>query len=443
MVVCNNACVDPQTNESNCGADSNCIGGTVCGEGQICDGGMCVLNCQPGLTECGGLCVDTDTDEDYCGLCTNSCASDEMCIAGSCEICLSDNYAPVPKTGQTTSYYSGDDGDLQMGFPKERFTDNGDGTVTDNYTGLMWTKNAQQISGTKTWSAALSSCNGLDYAGYDDWRLPNVRELLSLLDYGATHPAVPSDNPFNNIQVAWYWSSTTDEYNRIRAWSINIDCGHVSDYGKDVFNYVWPVRDGQVLLAQTPVPRTGQTKCYDSSGSEINCIGSGQDGEYQRGLASPNPRFIDNDDGTITDNLTKLIWLKNANCIETDYPSFDNDNTAGDGGVTWQHAFNFITGINNGTYSSCNAGHNDWRLPNIRELHSLIDYGEYNPSLSLGHLFDNVETAPYDAYWSSTTNECSIFVPEVKWFVRMYCGHIHDFPETMGTFYVWPVRGGQ
>lgn len=78
----------------------------------------------------------------------------------------------LPKTGQTTSYATGDDGDLQLGvaWPSPRFTDNGDGTVTDNLTGLMWAENAN-LDGVKTWADALSYVNALNLAGYDDRRL--------------------------------------------------------------------------------------------------------------------------------------------------------------------------------------------------------------------------------------------------------------------------------
>ena len=88
---------------------------------------------------------------------------------------------------------TGQDGEFQKGmtWPHPRFTEHGNGTVTDNVTALMWTKDAQQIKGTQKWSDALNSCNHFDFAGYTDWRLPNVRELLSLIDYGEHDPALP------------------------------------------------------------------------------------------------------------------------------------------------------------------------------------------------------------------------------------------------------------
>ena len=91
--------------------------------------------------------------------------------------------AELQKTGQTVSYRTGDDGTLQHGvpWPVPRFTDHSDGTVTDNLTGLMWTKNAN-LSGAQTWTNAVDHCNDMDAYGYTDWRLPNVRELQSLCD---------------------------------------------------------------------------------------------------------------------------------------------------------------------------------------------------------------------------------------------------------------------
>jgi len=104
----------------------------------------------------------------------------------------------VPQTGQTTSYRTGDDGDLEQGaeWPNPRFTVSGD-SVTDNLTGLMWTKDAN--FGSKTWGQAKSYCSSLSWGGYDDWRLPNVLELQSLIDYALQNPALPTGHPFTDV----------------------------------------------------------------------------------------------------------------------------------------------------------------------------------------------------------------------------------------------------
>jgi len=192
------------------------------------------------------------------------------------------------------------------------------------------------------------------------------------------------------------------------------------------------------------VEKTGQTTCYDESNAEISCSGTGQDGETQKGVAFPNPRFTDNGDGTVTDNLTGLVWLKNANCIQTNYPGFDADNTAGDGRVLWQHALDFVSGINAGTYSNCGGGFTDWRLPNVKELQSLVHYGYYDPALpntvgtghwTSGDPFTNVQS---DDYWSATSN---IGSPSNGWYVVMYYGYVRQVNKNNYN-YVWPVRGG-
>jgi hypothetical protein len=84
--------------------------------------------------------------------------------------------------------------------------------VTDNLTGLMWTKNAN-IWGTLTWNTAIDSCEGYSLAGYSDWRLPNRRELESLIDASRSSPALPLGHPFTGVQSSHYCSSSTDADN--------------------------------------------------------------------------------------------------------------------------------------------------------------------------------------------------------------------------------------
>ena len=164
------------------------------------------------------------------------------------------NYAPVPKTGQTDPYgLIGTDGALQKGvaWPAPRFTDNNNGTVTDNLTKLIWTKNANAF-GTKTWSEALNSANNLksgdagltDGSQAGDWRLPNRRELFSLVDDSTVTPALPAGHPFTNVQSSFYWSSSTYTYITTDAWGVNFLDGHVDHVFKDSLYYVWCVRAG-------------------------------------------------------------------------------------------------------------------------------------------------------------------------------------------------------
>lgn len=163
---------------------------------------------------------------------------------------------PVPGTGQTTTYADGDEGDLQVGviLPVPRFTDNGYGTVTDNMTGLVWTK-AADCNLSVLWNDALEYCNTLaagscglsDGSSAGDWRLPNIRELLSLIDYGHINPPLPATHPFTNIpQEQWYWSSTTMEGPTYSACSAQSTHGSSHGYPKlTTYYHTWCVRGGQ------------------------------------------------------------------------------------------------------------------------------------------------------------------------------------------------------
>ncbi len=192
--------------------------------------------------------------------------------------------------------------------------------------------------------------------------------------------------------------------------------------------------------------KTGQTLCYDEDGVQRDCIGTGEDGEHQNGVAWPNPRFTDKSDGTVIDNLNGLIWLKDANCIATNYPGFDNDLTEGDGRVTWQHALDFVAEINDGTYPICGAGATDWRLPNINELISLVHKGYSDPAVpntagtgkwSEGDLFADVRSDRY--YWSSSSLS---YYTAYAWSVDFFEGYVYDYNKS-SVGYVWTVRGGQ
>jgi hypothetical protein len=185
------------------------------------------------------------------------------------------------------------------------------------------------------------------------------------------------------------------------------------DFGRSPFNNPCPP-DGPA-----PVAKTGRTTSY----------ATGDDGELKKGVASPNPRFTDNGDGTITDNLTGLIWLKNANCF---------------GELTWQNAIGFANGLSDGECGLSDGSNNfDWRLPNFKELHSLVHYGFSNPSLSNTTGRDKwSEDDPFNNvvsnwYWSSTSASA-----DYAWFVSM-SNATWDYAYKAEVIYVWPVRGGR
>jgi hypothetical protein len=169
--------------------------------------------------------------------------------------CPPDGPAPVEKSGQTTSQADYDDGYYQRGvevpLPKPRFSDNGNGTVTDNLTGLIWLKDANCF-GYRTWNNALTDANGLnsgecgltDGSSAGDWRLPNYNELFTLVNAEYFNPPLPPEHPFINVQIDIYWSATTWAGNPISAWCMLMQDGSVIHSGKSFGQYVWPVRGG-------------------------------------------------------------------------------------------------------------------------------------------------------------------------------------------------------
>lgn len=412
--------------------------------------------------------------------------------------------APVLKTGQTECYDAngavvacggtGQNADQPTGVsgPTPRFVQ-ANGVVTDTWTGLEWLQDANCISsqypqydqnmkvgdGKVTWQQGLTFVKGINqgtYAncasGHTDWRLPNVHELQSLIDFGAGEPAMAGKAYFNNLASDFYWSSTSDENDpgsfasfyitgagsTWRAWSVSMKTGESTADDKGgapvIFTgfrgYVLPVRGQTKGVAA--VAETGQKSCYDVDGNFISCAGTGQDGEMQAGLKIPSPRF-QTADGVVTDALTGLSWLQNADCLRTEYPEYDQQGTVGDGTVTWQQALDFVKGVNNKTYDKCNAGKYTWRLPNIREIQTLVDFSLGAPAIAntggqdkwtAGNPFNNVANV---LYWSSTSDgHAPANTASRAWATGMRSGaYWADAKDGSGSQYgfpmgrVWPV----
>lgn len=346
----------------------------------------------------------------------------------------------LAKTGQTTSYYPGDDGDLQAGvvWPDPRFVDQGDGTLKDMLTGLIWLKDANCF-GAMSWAEALSAVADLNqnpgqyscqqYTGtYGDWRLPNINELRSLVNAGQPDLStwlgtqgfvhvIPTD-PMGRLFIL-YWSSTKGVYWEAGSWAFQAGNGSSWTGTKPIRWHVWPVRGESA----NGVARTGQTI------SEV----AGDDGALQKGVVWPSPRFTVSDD-TVIDNLTGLMWLKDANCMATHYPSLGSSWLPG--GVSWQGALDFVRGINDGTYPDCRAGWTDWRLPNQNELTSLNDVSQKSPALPSGHPF--VHFPGY--HWTSTTVRETNYALRVAFWAD---GDVGEVPKDREEGRVWPVRSHQ
>ena len=141
------------------------------------------------------------------------------------------------------------------------YTDNGDGTVTDTSTGLMW----QKASSSGTWEQALTYCESLNLGGYTDWRMPTIKELHSIVDYSRYSPAI-NTTYFPNTVSSYYCSSTTDANCTARAWGVNFGDGHGKDDGKNTSYYVRAVRGGQPGIGSNSIDSMDVVKITDMSG---------------------------------------------------------------------------------------------------------------------------------------------------------------------------------
>ena len=343
----------------------------------------------------------------------------------------------LPQTGRITSIYSGDDGDLRAGiaWPAPRFTiiychetgpcadqssDCDDIAATDmirdNLTGLVWARSGRLDGGDYVlWSEALDFANNLELGGFSDWRLPNILEFESLLNYDcgfleSGHWEWLESQGFVNVgfdpqrsRYQRFWLSTGYQDPTTAVQLRYHFYVHKSGYF-DTFplplpdsgdpypwkSYTLPVRAGQLDFPDSLYPanlwKTGQTMSFSP----------GDDGDLQMGVAAPSPRFVDNGDGTVLDLLTKLMWFQNQFCSKTigyNPSGFSLDSFNGQ--MKWEEALDYIDMINNETIdvSPCTtSSYTDWRLPNPKELLSLMDFDQdcsdpITDSLPDGHCF--------------------------------------------------------
>jgi hypothetical protein len=179
------------------------------------------------------------------------------------------------------------------------------------------------------------------------------------------------------------------------------------------------------------LPATGQTTCWDANGNVISCTGTGQDGDIRAGGALA---YIDNGDGTITDRTTGLMWEK----LSSDGSIHDYGNS-----YTWDDAF----AVKVATLNSTNfAGHTDWRLPNVKELQSIVNYQNsipaespaFNTGCLSGCTSSSCSCTQPNSYWSSTTY---LPYPTNAWNVYFPDGNLFNGTKSF-DFYVRAVRGG-
>jgi len=263
----------------------------------------------------------------------------------------------VPNTGQTlcsnasgtiiNCSFTRQDGDISINLPSYR--DNSDGTITDLVTGLLWQK--QDDATQRDWGAAMAYCSSMNLGTHSSgWRLPTDIELIGLVDFGkflSVNPSPPAiASAFGTAQTYGYWTSET--------------------YATDA-NSWWSVwfggNNGQGLAT-----RASGTADYMPP-SYVRCV-----------YGTPTiPSFTDNQNGTVTDNVTGLLWQQQ------------------DDGVlrTWDEALNYC----NTTFGGNTAG--IWRMPSIKELASLADKTKTWPGIDSTYFLN---TKFYNSYASSTSN---------------------------------------
>jgi len=267
----------------------------------------------------------------------------------------------LPDSGQTKCYQAispyaeilscagtGQDGEYNIN--PLSYTDNGNGTVTDNNTGLMWQQqddgnvyNWYQATGTvdSTYNPSGANyknvCGNLNLGGPGVWRLPARNELASIIDYAFTYldPSINSTYFPNTKTTSYYWTNTTGADDPSRKWIAWFQEGLVTEH------------------------IGGNTDSY------VRCV---------RGWPAPGQSLTDNQNGTVTDSSTGLTWQQG----ETN-------------AMAWGDALSYC-----GSHPPDN--HNDWRLPNIRELDSITDYNHYNPAIDTTFF----PGAQANSYWSST-----------------------------------------
>lgn len=322
--------------------------------------------------------------------------------------CYNEDGVPVDcrDTGQDGEFLPG------MGWPAERFEKLGDHLVRDLATQLIWTRNSCPSEYPLSWMEGLEFVEQMNRDakyGRGDWRMPNRRELRSLIDHSTKKPALTRGHPFENLFLGWYWTSTTAAISPAYSWYVHLEGGRMFYGKKDGYFWVWPVCGRSDILAAT-----GARLCCDEQGTVIACGQSRQDGALLMGTPWPRPRYMPCRLGVL-DRLTGLTWQTQA----------------GLGGetATWTEALATVCSYAKETGLP-------WRMPTINELESLVDASAHSPALSPKHPFTDLQPA----YWSSTT---SAFETDWAYVLYLHKGAVGVGYKKNRDFALWPVMSMQ
>ncbi|MBN2011733.1 DUF1566 domain-containing protein [candidate division KSB1 bacterium] len=313
----------------------------------------------------------------------------------------------IVDTGQTTCYgniteisapiagsaFYGQD--AQYNGYQPSYTDNGDGAITDNVSGLMWSK-SPDLNGNGVIDAydklsyddALVAAETLNLAGYNDWRIPSTKEFYSLIMFYGIDPSGYDGSNLNSLVPFINTDNFDFGYGDTQVGERIIDAQFVA-----TTIYKGTVMGGQQALFGVNFA-DGRIKGYPIDATPNQPNGKTFYILFVRGNAAYGINdFSDNGDGTITDNATGLMWAQ-----------ADNSDA-----VLWQDALAWVQLKNNEYY----LGHNDWRLPNVKELQSIVDYtrspsttnsAAINPLFTCSTIIDEGGNVNYPFYWSSTTH---------------------------------------
>jgi hypothetical protein len=278
---------------------------------------------------------------------------------------------------------TGQDGELRAGRPwtAPRFSTDGD-IVRDAMTGLVWQRDAAMADSPMTWPEAfdwIDSLNAAAIANRRSWRLPERSELFSLISHANFNPALPDGHPFVNVFSGYYWTATPCSRLPKQAWYIHLGGARVFKGMRHGSYLIWPVCGG-------PEATIGNASMVEPVTDE-----------------------------TIRDRYTGLMWTRNADLVGAP--------------VDWQGALHAVRQLN--AIFAC--GYSDWRLPNVRELESLVAVGHHSPAIRGSRHFGDIR----DGYWSSTT---SVYEPSYAWVLYTEDGNIGVGYKQHPTFRVWAVR---
>ena len=327
---------------------------------------------------------------------------------------LIDEGCTLPDTGQTTCYdadgnvldpcptegeaFYGQDAQYTINSPcytkldingNELPDDNtADWAMTrDNITGLLWKpyQAAFAVSWYDAWNVIIAGLNNSAYGGYSDWRMPTLKEMVNLLNFGKTSPAL--DTKFFPSMYYYTWTATDAPGDPSKAMMIRFVYGDMAPGGKSAegaYYFAAAVRGG-----------------------------------------APAQSFTDNGDGTITDNNTGLMWAQDTVDFNGDDIIDTNDK------MSWQDALAWCESLTL-------AGYDDWRLPTVKELMSLVDHGTNQPAIDTAYFPDTVSSF----YKSSTTENHDTDGAWTVYFNGGILDMVNSSKSPLIKYYVRPVRAG-